>query len=154
MNRKIFSFVAASILLAIVCTRPASAFCFEEAGHMYNVSPTLLWAIAKVESNFNPAAINKNSNGSFDFGVMQINSSWYRTLGADRWNALGDACQNVKTGAWILSQCMASNGYTWDAVGCYNAVSKEKRRTYSDKIKKIVKEISDPQTITTANKEM
>ncbi|OPY60382.1 MAG: Transglycosylase SLT domain protein [Syntrophorhabdaceae bacterium PtaU1.Bin034] len=54
--------------------------CFDEAGERYRISPQLLWAIAKTESNFSATAVNHNNNGSFDYGVMQINSSWYREL--------------------------------------------------------------------------
>jgi len=64
--------------------------CFTEAGNSYNISPLLLWSIAKHESRFNPAAVNRNRNGTYDFGVMQINSSWYGVLGHERWMSLGD----------------------------------------------------------------
>ncbi len=40
----------------------------------------LLRSIAEAESGLNPAAINRNSNGTYDFGVMQINSSWEKIL--------------------------------------------------------------------------
>jgi soluble lytic murein transglycosylase-like protein len=53
------------------------AFCFEEAGFIYNVSPRLLWAIARVESGFRADAFNRNADGSYDYGLMQINSSWH-----------------------------------------------------------------------------
>jgi soluble lytic murein transglycosylase-like protein len=114
-------------------------FCFEEAGVMYNISPLLLWAIGKGESDLNPAAINWNENGTFDFGVMQINSSWRRVIGQKAWLSLGDPCYNVKVGAWILSQCINIYGYTWEAVGCYNAKSKAKRSVYSRKIYNILR---------------
>ena len=114
------------------------SFCFEEAGEEYGISPQLLWAIAKNESNFNPHAVNRNNNGSFDFGLMQINSSWYDKLGHDRWMMLGDACYNVKTGAWILSQCMIRHGNTWDAVGCYNSSKKKIRTKYANNIYSIL----------------
>lgn len=122
----------------MIIVRPASAFCFEEAGLMYNISPTLLWAITKVESNFNPQAINWNKNGSYDYGAMQINSEWANTIGPERWASLGDACQNVKTGAWILAKCIEAHGYNWEAVGYYNARSKDKRRAYAEKVQKAV----------------
>lgn len=124
-------FIAALIFLAF---QHASAFCFEEAGERYRISPQLLWAIAKTESNFNATAVNYNNNGSFDYGVMQINSSWYRELGADRWMHLGDACYNVNVGAWILSRCVQRYGYTWAAVGCYNGVKKDKMAVYPNKV--------------------
>lgn len=110
------------------------SFCFEEAGKEYGISPQLLWAIAKHESGFKTHAINYNSNGSFDFGLMQINSSWYDKLGYERWSMLGDACYNVKTGAWILSQCMLRYGNTWEAVGCYNSSKKSIRIRYANSI--------------------
>ncbi len=110
------------------------AFCFEEAGSLYNVSPQVLWAIAKVESGLKPDAVNRNTDGSYDYGLMQINSSWARVLGEDLWSSLGDPCTNVKVGAWILSGCVRKHGYTWEAVGAYNASHKHKRVRYARKV--------------------
>ena len=117
---------------------PDSAFsqeyCFEEAGKVYGISPVLLWAISKEESRFNPHAINFNRNGTYDYGHMQINSSWAGKIGEDVWASLGDPCRCTKVGAWILAQCIKGHGYTWEAVGCYNAKSKDKRVRYAWKI--------------------
>lgn len=123
-----------TFMLTLALATDANSFCFNEAGRMYGVSPELLYAIAKVESNFNPKAINRNKNKTYDYGVMQINSSHYKTLGHDLWMRLSDPCTNVKVGAWILSQCIKRYGYTWEAVGCYNANSKEKRKKYAWKV--------------------
>ncbi len=114
--------------------------CFTEAGNSYNISPLLLWSIAKHESRFNPAAVNRNRNGTYDFGVMQINSSWYGVLGHERWMSLGDPCFNIHVGAWILSECVARHGYTWAAVGCYNSSNRVRAATYSQKIMSILKD--------------
>ena len=120
-----------AVMLTVAVGTDAYPFCFEEAGAEYGINPQILRAIAKVESNFNPAAINMNSNGTYDVGLMQINSSWAATIGKDRWKALGDACYNTKTGAWILSMCMNKYGYTWKAIGCYNSQTPGKRDRYS-----------------------
>lgn len=112
----------------------ADAFCFEEAGYMYNISPQLLLTVTKEESNFNPLAIHWNTDGSYDYGLMQINSSWYKVIGPERWMSLSDPCTNVKVGAWILADCMKRYGYTWEAVGCYNAKSPGKRIKYAWRI--------------------
>jgi len=101
---------------------------------MYGISPQLLWSIAKVESNFDPGAINRNHNGTYDFGIMQINSSWYPALGRAIWNQLGNPCMNVHVGAWVLAQCIQKHGNTWEAIGCYNASSKTKRVRYAVKV--------------------
>jgi soluble lytic murein transglycosylase-like protein len=122
-------------------TSNAIAFCFEEAGETYGISPTLLWSIAKEESSFNPYAINKNTNGSYDYGVMQINSSWYKTLGAETWNSLSDPCTNVQVGAWILAQCIKRHGYSWNAVGCYNSGNPDKGKSYARRIYSQLKRI-------------
>jgi len=110
------------------------AFCFSEAGATYGISPQLLKGIAKVESNLNPKAVNRNPNGSIDMGLMQINSSWINRLSLEPDRLLSDSCYNVMTGAKILRLCIDKYSYTWEAVGCYNAVSRHKRVDYSWKI--------------------
>ena len=56
------------------------SFCFEDAGSEYGIDSRLLENIARVESNLNPRAINLNSNGSSDIGLMQINSFWIKAF--------------------------------------------------------------------------
>jgi soluble lytic murein transglycosylase-like protein len=124
----------ALLMLAVFSAQPVGAFCFEEAGEEYAISPELLWAIAKTESAFNTHALHYNANGSFDYGLMQINSSWYKELGRERWMRLNDGCYNVKVGAWILDRCIRRYGYTWAAVGCYNGVSQDKKVRYANRI--------------------
>lgn len=126
--------------LLIYLFTPASsyAFCFQEAGDYYNISPNLLYVIADAESDFDPSAKNTNSDGSYDFGLMQINSSWADKIGMDTWLKLGDPCYNVYVGAWILSDCFARYGYTWKGIGCYNAKSERKRVAYAWKIYRLL----------------
>ncbi len=123
--------VIAALFLMATGAAAAGPYCFDEAGAQYGINPQILRAIAKVESNNNPRAVNWNTNGSYDFGVMQINSSWASTLGLERWSALGDPCTNIKTGAMILAACMEKYGYTWKAVGCYNSQTPIKRDRYA-----------------------
>jgi soluble lytic murein transglycosylase-like protein len=102
---------------------------------MYNVSPALLWGIAKQESGLDPAApVNYNTDGTYDVGLMRINSSWAAELGKSRWARLGDPCANVMTGAWILSQCISQYGNTWAGVGCYHSRTPSRRDAYAKKI--------------------
>ena len=130
---KLRTLLVLPLIFFILPTPSLSGFCFEEAGELYGISPLLLQAIAEVESGFNPEAINWNL-GSYDYGLMQINSSWARVIGLSNWLRLGDPCVNVKTGAWVLRQCMERYGYSWEAVGCYNARSPEKRFDYIKKV--------------------
>lgn len=60
-------------------------------------------AIIKTESDFNPNLIHKNSNGTVDKGLMQINSvhlKWCKELGI---SDLLDPYQNVDFGTTMLS---------------------------------------------------
>jgi len=129
------------ITILFYCSADAFCFCFDEAARRYNISAEILYAIAKVESNFNPTAVNWNKNGSYDFGIMQINSRWYKVLGADAWSQLGDPCYNVTVGAWILADCINRYSYTWDAVGCYNANNKNRRNKYNYKVWRAIEEM-------------
>ncbi|MCP1112578.1 lytic transglycosylase domain-containing protein [Enterobacter bugandensis] len=100
------------------------ADCWQLAGERYGIEPELLQAIAIVESNGNTRAINKNRDGSMDVGLMQINSIHFNALRKFRISQkdlLTDPCQSVMTGAWILAGQIQRFGYTWDAVGAYNA---------------------------------
>lgn len=123
-------------LLALFCGHAEA--CWEEAAAKYNVNPHLLYAIAKTESSMNPKAINRNKNGSYDIGLMQINSSWFPTLrkyGLDEQH-LYDPCVSIHIGAWILAQNMQRLGNSWEAVGAYNSSKPEIRQKYAMKVYK------------------
>lgn len=127
------------LIFLLIHPDSCSAFCFQEAGQRYKVSPWLLWSIAKTESAFDSSAINRNLNGTVDIGLMQINSIWAKQLGKT-WDSLHDPCTNVMVGAWILSQCMQDYGYSWKAVGCYHSRTPERRDAYALRIASILKQ--------------
>lgn len=113
----------------------AQAFCYQEAGQRYGIDPTLLRAIAKVESSENPRAVNQNK-GSTDYGLMQINSSWLpklKTFGIEK-EDLWNPCVSVNVGAWILAHNVQEHGRTWKAIGAYNARSHGKQLIYANKV--------------------
>lgn len=123
------------LILALLFVPSLSvAFCFEEAGKAYDVNPKLLETIAMTESNLRHDAVNKNRDGTLDIGLMQINSSWIEILGLNADYLIQDPCYNTLIGAKILRQCIDRRGYTWDAVGCYNASSRAKKVKYSWRI--------------------
>ena len=101
------------------CPELVEGTCFELAGSRYGISARLLKAIARAESGLNPSALNQNRDGSYDYGLMQINSRWSNVLSGD-WLYITDPCYNVMVGAWILRGCIDRYGYSWDAVACYN----------------------------------
>ncbi|WP_231581052.1 lytic transglycosylase domain-containing protein [Chromobacterium sp. LK1] len=119
----------------------AEVNCWRAAGARHQVDPLLLYSIAKVESSLNPRAINYNKNGSHDIGLMQINSQHLPALsqrGITRQRLLDDPCLSIQVGASILSGFILRYGYTWRAVGAYNAGGAAARETarqrYVDKV--------------------
>jgi soluble lytic murein transglycosylase-like protein len=131
------------LLLSLIATSPivANAACFEEAASRYQVPSVLLKAISRVESAGNPHALNRNKDGSFDIGHMQINSRWLPKLShfGISPDQLWDPCTNTHVGAWILAQAVRRIGYSWTAVGAYNAGSPEKRDRYARKVSAALK---------------
>lgn len=98
---------------------------FEEAGEYYNIPPLLLKKIATIESGINPRAINKNANGTKDYGLMQINSSHLVRLsqwGINQKNIL-DPKINIYAGSWLLSEQIKKHGFNLQAVGRYHSAT-------------------------------
>lgn len=116
---------------------------FVEAGKYYGVSPWLLWSVGKVESNHNPYAINKNKNGTYDIGIMQINSIHLKELAKYdiKRNDLFNTKTNIYVGAMIMRECIDRWGQNWNAVSCYNGMSPENRKqfVYAKKVYKALK---------------
>lgn len=100
-----------------------AATCWLAAAQQFNLPVGLLQAIGSVESSYDPTAIEYPKNGTYSIGIMQINSSWFPRL-AEYGISIEEAwepCTNIKVGAWILSQEVARYGYSWEAIGAYNA---------------------------------
>ncbi|AIY39646.1 Hpa2 protein [Collimonas arenae] len=113
-----------------------AAACWQQAATRYGVNPDLLYAIAKTESSLNPRAINRNKDGTYDIGLMQINSRWFPQLekyGVDR-EQLFDPCVSIQIGAWILAQNMRRLGNSWNAVGAYNSGNPVLRMKYAMRV--------------------
>lgn len=114
---------------------------FEEAGEYYRIDPKILYSIAKIESKFNPNAINRNTNGTVDIGIMQINSVHMKELikRGFRQEHLFNPKINIFVGAWILRQCFDKHGVSKDGLTCYNGRIKD--NPYGYKVLKELKQV-------------
>ena len=128
--------VAVLLTFAAASISTPSYACWEEAGLRYGVNPSVLVAIARTESSMNPNAVNRNRDGTYDLGLMQINSRWFpmlRKYGIGE-QQLRQPCFSIHVGAWILAQNMQRFGNSWDAVGAYNSPNPSRRIAYAKKV--------------------
>ncbi len=117
--------------------------CFEVAAARQGLDPAILKAIALRESSFNPNVVNKNRNGSYDLGLMQINTIHVPELnkfGIHR-RDLMKACMSIHVAAWLLKQKVKKYGPTWAAIGAYHSETPAERDLYAKQIKQDLKTI-------------
>ena len=141
-----------TLLLLLVPFSQPQAYCFEQAGKAFHISPGLLKSIAIQESGLKYNAINTaNRNRTEDICMMQINSVHYsrlKKLGVTRERLLKEPCLCVYTGAWVLSGLFKRYGKSWDTVGMYNAgpaaSRKALRQKYANKVKNIYEGMDAP----------
>lgn len=127
----------------------AHATCWEEASGRYNVPIPLLKAIAEVESSNRARVVAQNTNGSFDYGFMQINDFWLPELARHGIGKaeLMDACTSLNVGAWILAQNIRQMGYGWEAVGAYGAGTRKDKTAARIKYARKVWKVLDRQVV-------
>ena len=97
--------------------------CINQAAIAYAIPAELIMAIIFVEGGRNGIAM-ANNNGTFDYGVMQINTAWLdqaRKKGASAYDLQYNACENVMIGTWILSQNLQMEPNLIKAVGNYHS---------------------------------
>ena len=99
------------------------------AARHYNIHKEVLSAVLAVEGG-RTGMKKRNSNGSYDIGPMQINSTWLSELrqrGISEYAVTYDYCTNILVGAWILARELMGSGAPrgtaeyWQAVGRYNS---------------------------------
>lgn len=111
---------------------------FTKYAEDFGLPPLLLWSVAYTESQLNPLAINRNTNGSTDIGIMQINSIHLPELKASGISRddLFNPEINIGVGAYYLKQCVDRYGLNSKAIICYNGFSRENKiyKTYAKKV--------------------
>lgn len=113
--------------------------CINQAVVSTAVPAALIMAIIYVEGGRNGMR-NHNTNGTYDYGVMQINSTWLPAIAAKfAYNAADlqfNACKNVLAGSWVLRHNMdrQQRKPIMFAVGSYHSLTPELNYIYSIKV--------------------
>jgi len=105
----------------------------------------MLLAIGIHESGLDPTAQGApNSDGSRDYGMMQINSRWHKKNINERYGSYGGFWQAlmipevaVDYGAEVFGDCEKKYGASWQAVDCYNKgpTNAKTASSYIEKVK-------------------
>lgn len=102
----------------------------EKTADSYGISPKLIKAIIKVESNGNANAVGDNGNS---LGLMQIQPR-YHAQRLKEGESLLDPKVNVRIGCEILSEIMAKYGTLDEALTVYNAGHDTGSREYANRV--------------------
>ncbi len=93
----------------------------EKYSAKYNIDAFLVKALARKESGFRTDAVNHNTNGTNDYGLMQVNETTFKHYGIES-NFL-DSDINIETASKLIADNRRELGdsfsiYTW--ISAYN----------------------------------
>lgn len=116
--------------------------CMALVASLYDLPPRVLPSIQAVEGG-RPGSVSRNTNGSEDLGVMQINTLWLPAL--SRYTGLGEAivrdrlvnqpCFNIAAaGAILRAYLNETRGDLMRAIGNYHSHTPFRNLDYQDKV--------------------
>lgn len=119
--------------------------CINQAAIQYSVPASLIISVLKAENGHKNSA-TANKNGTYDYGPMQINTAWLKTLA--RYGYTVDdlrynACLNVNAGTWILAKALLSNKLLWQGIGNYHSYSLLQNKMYRIKVNDLYQAIEN-----------
>lgn len=116
--------------------------CMALVAQLYDLPPRVLPSIQAVEGG-RPGLSSRNTNGSEDLGVMQINTLWlpalsrYTGLSADvvRDRLMREPCFNIAAaGAILRTYLVETRGDVMRAIGNYHSHTPFRHQDYRDKV--------------------
>jgi hypothetical protein len=120
---------------------PAAAACIRAVASQRPWLEKTLWGLYDQERGWVGAEI-ANRNGTFDLGLLQVNSSWVSTISVllhrdaqdvRRW-IRDDACFNVGIAAWLFLSGYSRDRNYWEAVGSYHSPTAWRARAYAQEV--------------------
>lgn len=108
--------------------------CIVVAAKHFNINPLIIKAIARVEGG-GIGTLSKNSNGTYDMGVMQINTihlpAIKRAYPSITWKDITyKPCVNIGVGTWILRKRLDETDDFWRGVANYHSKTPKYRDRY------------------------
>ncbi|MDB5798427.1 MAG: lytic transglycosylase [Paucimonas sp.] len=112
--------------------------CLFQAAADYQVPPAVLYAIRKVEGG-TLGKSNPNTNGTRDYGPMQINTVWIKRFQQNE-NLTAEVvasqpCIAIRSAAYVLRFELNRTGADfWRGVGNYHSKTPERNQAYRQKV--------------------
>lgn len=110
--------------------------CVVISGHIHRVDPDYIRAIMRSEAGWPGAAI-RNTNNSYDVGIMQVNREiWDKEFTRKgvtlTWSFIqNDACANIFVGSYILADRMRNAPSVYEGLANYHRyMTKDRRGAY------------------------
>lgn len=110
--------------------------CIKQAAAQYYVPATMIISVLKAEGG-RVGMAKINTNGTVDYGPMQINSIWLNKIAPYGYSAHDlqyDSCVNVMIGTWILAQQIANGSNLWTGVGDYHSHTYYENEKYGSRV--------------------
>lgn len=111
--------------------------CINQAAVTYYVPAKVILSVMAVEGG-KVGMAKRNTNGTYDYGPMQINSIWLKKIepyGYTQDALQYDPCVNVMVGTWILSREIAYSGNNfWYGIGNYHSNTAPLNQSYQYKV--------------------
>jgi soluble lytic murein transglycosylase-like protein len=126
--------------------RPASTdeanilVCLQSAATTFGVDVLPLVILRQVEAG-SLGHTSGNTNGSYDIGPMQINSSWLprlARLGITETMVRDDACVNAYVGTWIYSEELKATGNIVSAMARYHSPNARHQLEYLGLVRRVI----------------
>lgn len=109
--------------------------CINHAAELYHVPTPIILAVMKNENGKNGLA-KRNKNGTYDYGVMQINSIWLPRIapyGYSKNDIQFNACKNVEVGTWLIAKGITTGKSLWSGVANYHSHTYQYNVAYQNK---------------------
>ncbi len=111
--------------------------CSIQAANQYHIPPLIMLAVAEQEGG-KPGQITRNSNGTYDYGVMQINTvslADLRIYGINENHVLAEGCYPYYLAAWRISGHITNDsGDLWQRAANYHSKTPYYNRLYREKL--------------------
>lgn len=111
-------------------------YCVGQAAAFHGVNADVLHAIILVESDGRPLVVNRNSNGTVDVGMAQINSIHFSELAryGIQPEHLFDECIAAFVAGWHYARQVRRLGNTWQAIGAYHSRTPHLNEAYQRRV--------------------